>query len=103
MKSTTFKETNLLLGAGNNPNTNDLPVAVSVHNDFKNDKGQRIPFTISKFKLSPEELEYVNKHGHIYMSVMAYPPAPIMPMACNPFEDLGFQAIPADQLGTTFK
>lgn len=90
MTPTSFKETNLVLDAGDNPNTDQLPVCIAKDPDYP----PGICFIVSKWKLSPEELEEVNKTGEIWVSVMGHSTPPIMPLAVNPFEHLGYIPVP---------
>jgi hypothetical protein len=85
MKGTSFKETNLLLGAGDNINTEQLPICVADHPD---DLGK--PSLVSKWKLSEEELEMIKKEGCIWLAVSGGSHPPVRLMAFNPFEYLNF-------------
>lgn len=82
MKPTSFKETNQLLGAGNNPGTGDLPIARSLMPIGD----QEVPCIISCWKLSPEELDLIQQTGKIWISVMGMSSPPIWPMVCHPFD-----------------
>lgn len=89
MIPTSFKETNQLLGAGNNKGTGDLPIARS----YMEIEGDKVPCAVSCWKLSPEELERVKETGQIWVAVMGVGMPPIMPMALHPFEDLNVKAL----------
>jgi hypothetical protein len=89
MKPTSFKETNHLLGAGNNPGTGDLPIARSLMDI----EGRPFPCIISCWKLSPEELELIQQTGKVWIAVMGVGSPPIMPMISHPFADLGIKPI----------
>jgi hypothetical protein len=82
MKPTSFKETNHVFGAGNNPNTDQCPVSISIHPDNKG-----IPSVISKWKLSDEELEEINRTGSIYHIVLGMNMTPVSLSVFNPFEE----------------
>lgn len=85
---TAFKETNLMLGAGNNPNTGDLPIAISL-----SPRAQGVAFCVSKWKMTPEEKEHFLKTGEIWLSIMAplnHPTQPPVSLCVfNPFTDYG--------------
>lgn len=83
-----FKQSNLNLGAGDNPNTLDMPVALSYNPDMT--EGKKIPFLISNWKLSPEEILKVKETGEIWLSTMGWPPPPISAMVENPFTVHGY-------------
>ncbi len=86
MRPIPFKESNLNLGAGDNPNTDDMPVAISVDSEA-------IPMVVSCWKLSPEELAEINRTGEIWPAVMGHRTPPISIMAFNPFKNYGFKAL----------
>ena len=94
MKATGFKESNRVLGAGNNPNTDQLPIAISVHPDPVYNGTVTI---FSKFKLSSEELQRIAETGELWVGVMANPgqptQPPILPTVWDPFKDLGYQSL----------
>ena len=83
MKPTSFKESNLVLGAGGNPNTEDLVIARSIDNDG-------IPFVVSRWKLSKEELERINETGDVWLCIMGNTMPPVMPTVFQPFTEHGF-------------
>lgn len=89
MIPTSFKETNHLLGAGNNPGTGDLPIARSVMDI----EGRPVPCIVSCWKLSPEELAEVQRTGRIWVAVMGVGQPPILPMALNPFTEHGIKPL----------
>ena len=95
MQPQPFKEQNLLLGSGNNPNTEDMPVAVSRHSEIG---GGKIPNSVSNWKLTPEELAKVNETGEIWLSTMGWPPPPITAMAFNPFTVHGYESLEPSQI-----
>jgi len=84
-----FKESNVNLGAGGNPNTSDMPTAIAIH---PNTTGQ-VPYAISCWKLEPDELAEIQRTGVIYLGNMGWPPPPILAMAYNPFKMHGFTAL----------
>lgn len=85
MRPTTFDEAYIKpLGAGDNPNTGDLPFCRAID---PNTKGP--VFLISCWLLLEQEIEEIKKTGRIYVGVMAHPDAPTQPPICvmgnNPF------------------
>jgi hypothetical protein len=122
MKATSFAQTNLNLGAGNNPNTNDLPIAYSqpvtgevhVKREFPaavskdtDPVMKDVLFIISKWKLSDEELAILNERKEIWLGVMAPLERPTQPPVLltvqNPFTELGFEAFPAEDFIPPFE
>lgn len=91
MKATLFKETNHIFGAGENPNTTDLPVCISLAPQYS--EGHNVPFIVSRWKVSQEEIEKINETGEIWISIMGASMSPIMPLAFHPFKELGFKPI----------
>jgi hypothetical protein len=90
MKPIPFRESNINLGSGDNPNTSDMPCAVSVN---RGSTGE-IPYAISCWRLEPDELEEINRNGGIiYLSNMGWPPPPIVAMVYNPFKMHGFEVL----------
>lgn len=88
MKSTSFKETNHVYGAGGNPNTDQLAVCVASHED-----NGGAPSIISKFKLSKEEIERINETGELWVMVMGTSLPPICPSVWNPFDEIGYKPL----------
>lgn len=86
MKPTSFKETNTVLESGNNPNTGQLPVSIAFHPDNKG-----VPSMISKWKLSPEEIERINETGEIWIGILGIQMPPIFPTVFNPFDEIGYK------------
>jgi hypothetical protein len=72
MKATTFPQFNFNLGAGNNPNTSDLPIAIC---ESRAPGEQDVAFLISRWKLSPEEIARINETGELWLGVMTTKPA----------------------------
>ncbi len=67
-----FKEQNFTFKAPDNmDNCVDLPV-------FRDDQQ-----SISKWKMTPEEIEHVVKHGFIWIRVFGAGHPPILPQACE--------------------
>lgn len=85
MKPTSFKETNQVYGAGDNPNTDQLAVCIAYHPDNEN-----IPSIISKWKLSPEEIERISETGELWLSVLGPGLPPMFPTVYNPFSEIGY-------------
>lgn len=86
MKATGFEESNKVLEAGDNPNTDQLPVSFALHKDTGD-----APIIFSKFRLSEEEIERIIKEKHIWIGVMGQTMPPIMPTVQHPFKDLGYR------------
>lgn len=86
MESDQFKEANCFLGTGDNPNTKGLPVALSKDSD-------NIPYVISRFKLTNEEMEVIKKRGEVWICIMGQNMPPVMPTVYHPFKDHGFTAL----------
>lgn len=87
MKPTSFKESNIVLGAGGNPNTDDLVVAISKDQDGN-------PFVISRWKLDAAELQKINETGEVWVCIMGATMPPIFPTVLQPFTELGFTPLP---------
>lgn len=82
MNATSFKESNFVIGGGQ-PGVNDLVICVA---ENERDYPGRT-FSISKYKLSPEELAEINRTGEIYVSIMQHPMPPILPSVFSPFSE----------------
>jgi hypothetical protein len=84
------------LGAGNNPNTGDLPRCVAVD---PNTPG--VVMIVSCWEPSPAEWEIMKRDKKIYIGVMASPQAQTQPPICvigaNPFTALGDPWIRVDE------
>lgn len=91
MRPVPFKESNLNMGAGDNPNTEDLPVAISLNSEMS--EGRQIPFVVSCWKPTPEELAEINRTGEVWISTMGVPPPPVCLMGHNPFKFHGYAAL----------
>lgn len=85
----TFKEANRLLGAGGNPNTGELPICVCENEIIAPGR----VFLVSRWKLTPDELDKVKETGEIWVGIMSHSMAPIMPMAFDPFKLHGYKPI----------
>lgn len=86
MKPTSFKESNLVLGPGGNPNTDDLVVSVSKDVDGNY-------FVISRWKLDAAELQRINETGEVWLCIMGSNMPPVMPTVLQPFTELGFEPL----------
>lgn len=78
-----FTEQNAVLGSGNNPGTENLPIAnctVAV-----NSENPDVPFIVSCWQLSPEEIAEVQKTGRVYLGVMGKTTYPVSVIGVNPF------------------
>lgn len=83
MKGTAFKESNFLLKAGDNPNTEDIPACLCKDPQTGQD------FIFSRFKLTDEEIEKIRETGHLYIGVMGRGWPPMLPSVFNPFKEFG--------------
>lgn len=90
MKPTSFKESNLVLGAGSNPNTDDLVVALSKDTEDHY-------FVISRWKLSEEELKRINETGEIWLCIMGRTMPPVLPTVFHPFTEHQFKPLQWDK------
>lgn len=88
MTPTSFKEVNQVYGAGGNPNTDQLPVAISTC-----DSTPEVPFVVSKWKPTPEELKLINERGEIWVAVMGTQLPPMAVVGYNPFTELDYKPI----------
>ncbi len=88
MESQNFEQSNLILKAGDNPNTNDMPACKS-----KDSEGH--PFLIGKFKLSEQERKRFLETGEIWLCVMGGGWPPVLPTTHNPFTELEFEPMKA--------
>lgn len=86
MESQEFKEQNLVLKAGDNPNTHDLNACRCT------DKETKMPFIFAKFKMSEEEVKRVVETGELWVGVMGNGWPPLLPTVYNPFDELTFDA-----------
>lgn len=83
------------LGAGDNPNTGDLPICIARDPDTLKhaDPTNRPVHVVSCWQLTPEELDNINKTGVLYVAVMSNEHSrtqpPISIMGFNPFTDYG--------------
>jgi hypothetical protein len=87
MKAVEFEEAyDKKLGAGDNPNTNDLPYCRAVSKDAPG-----VVFLMSAWEPSPVELERIIAGGKVYIGVMASATLPTQPPICvmgaNPFTE----------------
>jgi hypothetical protein len=89
MRATSFKETNSVLMAGNNPNTDQLPIAHAKHEDLPG-----VNVMVSKYKLTEEEVKRINETGEIWLLVMGSKHPPLMPTVFNPFTEHGYEPLP---------
>ncbi len=81
MTPTSFKETNQVYLSGGNPNTDQLAVAICTAEHTPD-----MLFVLSKWKFTPEEVQYIVENQSIFLSNMGSKLSPIMPIAANPFE-----------------
>lgn len=88
MKIDSFKETNYVYGAGNNPNTDQLPVAICTNEHMPN-----LHFIISKWVPTDEEIQMIVERKEIWLSVMGPSIAPMSIMTQHPFKEGGFTPI----------
>lgn len=86
MQAVKFKQSNFTLGAGNNPDTNDMPACRAV-----SESGQR--FIIGKFKMSELERKQFLETGELWICIMGGGWPPMLPTAHNPFDELNFKPV----------
>lgn len=84
MKPKEFKEQNLLLKAGDNPNTSDLNACRCTDAETKS------PFIVAKFALDREEIIKINETGELWLCIMGNNWPPVLPTVFNPFKEHGF-------------
>jgi hypothetical protein len=88
------------LGAGDNPNTGDLPRCVAIDPSIEN--SARVCAIVSCWKLSEVELAEVNKNGVIYIGVMAVVERPTQPpiwvLGQDPFKNNVFKRVPEEDV-----
>lgn len=76
----------MFMQAGENPGTEGMKVSKA----FQRIEGSWYPSIVTKFKLSPEELERINETGELYISILGTGMPPIMPTVLNPFTEMDF-------------
>lgn len=86
-----FKEVNKLYGAGDNPNTDQLPVCIA-----SREVDGWVPSVISRWKLSKEELERINKTGEINLVIMGTRVAPVLLTVADPFTEEQYIPLPIE-------
>ncbi len=98
MRPTSFPQTNRVLNAGNNPNTDQLPVAISL-----DPATPGVCFIVSRFKMTHEERELFEQTGDVWVSIMASTTNPTQPPVMlsvqDPFKDFGFEALDLTDAG----
>lgn len=93
MKPTSFKETNRVLTAGGNPNTDQLAVCNATYPGFP----PNTRFQISKWKLSEHEKQVLLDRGEIWISIQGHSQPPVLPMVFHPFAEDAFEPVPYDE------
>ncbi len=92
MQPIPFEEATHILGAGNNPNTGDMPVVTAI-----DPQNEGYGLVISCWEPSVEELAELIKNKKVYIGVMCNVSTPTQPpislMAFNPFVHHGFLAL----------
>lgn len=88
MKPDTFKEANMIMGAGGNPSTEDLPLCKATTPSIPG-----VNFLVSRWKLEPAEVKKIKETGEIWISIMGDGMPPIMPMAYHLFNDSDFKPV----------
>lgn len=77
----TFKEANKPLFSGGNPDTKDsMPVCLATRPAIT----KNIPYYLSKWELSDEEIEEIKRSRCVYLSIM-HTPVPVSIHGLNPF------------------
>lgn len=87
-----FDQSNIVLTPGENKNTNDLVAAVCLHTAYED-----VPVIITRWKATPAELEKIKATGEIWLGVMGGTHPPVMLMAHNPFDEIGFEAVSPEE------
>lgn len=89
-----FEESNFTLGAGDNPNTNDMRACHAY------DPSSNRSFIVGKVKLTKEELQKViDSDGELYVGVRGAGWPPMIVTSFSPFTDWGSDSmIPVDKL-----
>lgn len=90
MQPTSFKQTNKVYTSGDNPNTDQLPVAVCLNTEQTG--GEEIPLVVSCWKLSEQEIANIQRTGVMWIACMGGQP-PIRPIAEDPFVYHGYTPI----------
>lgn len=81
MKAIKFEEANDVLNAGDNRNTNDLPI-------FRGKEPiQGIKTVTSCWELEADELNRLSNSGRIYLTVLGYTHPPLFISSINPMEE----------------
>ena len=88
MKITSFKQSNIVIGAGGNPNTGDAVACVAL-----DEMDEGMPSIITRWKLEPQELEKVKETGEIWIKILGTQMNPICPLAFHPFDDYNMKPI----------
>jgi hypothetical protein len=92
MQPIPFEEATHILGAGNNPNTGDMPVVTAI-----DPQNEGYGLVISCWEPTVEELAELIKNKKVYIGVMCNVTTPTQPpvslMAFNPFVHHGFLAL----------
>lgn len=83
IKTTSFKETNAVYGAGGNPNTEQ--VAVCIGTDTQNN----LPCIITRWKLEDEDIERILKTKEISVVTMGHQLLPQFLTAFDPIKEHG--------------
>ncbi len=88
MRPTSFKQTNKVYGAGDNPNTDQLAVCIAMHED-----NAGIPTVISKWKLTEEEVKKISETRELWLTILGTSIPPISPTVYNPFSEHGYKPL----------
>lgn len=85
------------LGAGDNPNTGDLPRCVAVDATTPT-----VCYSVSCWEPSEKELAAIVRDKKVYLSVMASKSAPTQPPVCvmglNPFDEIWYTRVPEEDV-----
>ena len=84
MKNKKFSQCNLILKAGDNPNTVDIDACRCI------DPQTNMPFIISKFELDEDEIKRIVKTKEINICIMGNGWPPVLPTVLDPFKEHGF-------------
>lgn len=80
-----FKESNIVMGAGKNPNTGDLPAVIAF------DQESQRNMVVSCWQLDTEEMQRIKETGKLWVCIMGVRMPPIMPTVYNPFTEHGMK------------
>lgn len=95
MKPTSHKKTNLFLGAGDNPDTDGMPITVCNHPEA--DEGRGGTSMISRWKFTDDEIIKIIETGYIHIGVMGIRHPPIF-VFTEDIEEKGYAPYSIDEV-----